>query len=241
MIRLYLETPLHANEVVSLKDQQNHYLQKVMRLGVGDVIHLFNGKDGEWAAEITQFRKKETILSLHSQYKSQAETNNILLLFSPLKPKRQEFLVEKATELGVSHLWPIHCERTSVPRVNLEKMQAHAIEAAEQCRRLSIPVIKPMTKLSQVLSEWPSGYQLIFGDESFTAPSLASLEVRQPCAFLVGPEGGFTEQEFELLRDKGQGATLNQNILRAETAALIGLGCLQLMPFSAKSSCSSPD
>jgi 16S rRNA (uracil1498-N3)-methyltransferase len=199
-----------------------------MRKKVGDIIHLFNGKDGEWAYEITELHKRETILTLQSQVKSQPASNDLWLLFSPLKPKRQEFLIEKATELGVSCLWPILCERTSIPRVNLEKMQAHVIEVAEQCGRLSITEIKPMTQLSKALTGWPLSHSLIFGDETLTAPSIANIAIKKPCAFFVGPEGGFTEQEFNLLKRKGRGVTLNQNILRAETAALAGLACISL-------------
>jgi 16S rRNA (uracil1498-N3)-methyltransferase len=151
-------------------------------------------------------------------------------LFSPLKAKRQEFLEEKATELGVSCLCPVRCERTSVSKINLEKMLSHVKEAAEQCGRLTLPQLNPLCPLSQILENWPPMRNLIFGDETLTSLSLKdlTLDPKASYAFLVGPEGGFTPQEFSLLRrlPNAQGVTLNANILRAETAALVGLSYL---------------
>ena len=236
VIRLYVETPLFLAQELLLSEPQSHYLQKVMRLKKGSSLHLFNGKDGEWHAEVIDLLKKVTKLKVISQIKQQKPESDLWLLYSPLKPKRQEFLIEKATELGVSCLWPIHCGRTSIPKVNLEKMKAHVIEAAEQCERLTLPEIKPLTPLSKVLKEWPSNRTLIFGDETLSSPSIATLSPKGPCAFFVGPEGGFTEQELSALKTQGRGVTLNLHILRAETAALVGISCLQLIPFSDKRS-----
>ncbi len=232
MIRLYVKSPLLEKQDISLSDVQSHYLQKVMRLKEGDEILLFNGTHGEWLAKITANLKKSTTLLLVSQTRSPQEEGDFWLLFSPLKPKRQEFLEEKATELGVSRLWPIRCERASTLKVNFEKMEAHAIEAAEQCKRLTVPTLKPLTPLSDVLKTWPEDRLLIFGDETLTAPSLGTLAIdaQQSYAFLVGPEGGFSPQELSVLRShpKTQGVTLNTHILRAETAALVGLSYLQV-------------
>lgn len=235
MIRLYVETPLVANQEVSLDDAQSHYLQKVMRLKEGDEVLLFNGVDGEWKARLSGLFKKQALVRLVSQTRPQSKEADLWLLFSPIKPKHQEFLVEKATELGVSCLWPVKCERTSFPKVNLEKMLAHAREASEQCGRLTLPEIKPLTSLPSLLNNWPQERILIYGDETLTSPSLGTLSfpADKPVAFLVGPEGGFTAQEFALLKahPQAQGVTLNANILRAETAALVGIGCLQLKGF----------
>lgn len=233
MIRLNIDSPLSENQQISLNESQSHYIQKVMRLKHNDTVLLFNGKDGEWQASITSLEKKTTILSLLSQHRPQVDEGNLCLLFSPLKPKRQEFLVEKATELGVSCLWPIRCERTSIPKVNLEKMRAQAREAAEQCGRLTVPEIKELTTLPQLLKNWSSDGVFLFGDETLTSPSLYTFE-RDPhkvYSFLVGPEGGFTRQEYALLKNhpQVQGMTLNANILRAETAALVGVSFLQLL------------
>jgi 16S rRNA (uracil1498-N3)-methyltransferase len=233
MIRLYIENPLFENQDVELPENQSHYLQKVMRLKENDEVLLFNGKDGEWKARITGTSKKSTILRPLSQSRPQRYEGDLWLLFSPLKPKRQEFLVEKATELGVSCLGPVHFERTSVPKVNPEKMKAHTIEAAEQCERLTLPEIKPITPLPVLMQNWPQDRLLLFGDESLSSPSLGTLELhhKSPHAFLVGPEGGFTPQEFSLLKSlpHAQGVTLNPYILRSETAALVGVSYLQLV------------
>jgi len=232
MIRLYVEIPLVANQEVFLDEAQSHYIQKVMRLKERDEVLLFNGVDGEWKALLSRVLKKQTLLQLTSQTKPQSKEADLWLLFSPIKPKRQEFLVEKATELGISCLWPIQCERTSFPKVNLEKMKAHAREASEQCGRLTLPEIKPLTLLSSLLKDWTQNRMLLYGDETLTAPSLGTLSFPpdKSIAFLVGPEGGFTSQEFALLKthSQAQGVTLNPHILRAETAALVGIGCLQL-------------
>ncbi|MDZ4322979.1 MAG: RsmE family RNA methyltransferase, partial [Alphaproteobacteria bacterium] len=192
----------------------------------------FNGKEGEWLAEIREFKKKQTHLGILSQTAVQSSELDLWMLFSPLKPKRQEFLVEKATELGAACLWPVQCERTSIPRINLEKMSLHSREAAEQCGRLTLPEVKPLIPLRNILKEWPEERHLLFGDETLTAPSLneISLDKSKKYAFLVGPEGGFSQQELSLLRalPGGQGVTLNPHILRAETAALVGLSYLKL-------------
>lgn len=230
MIRLYVEDSLSENKQVFLNENQNHYIQKVMRLKPHDDLLLFNGIDGEWNARIMEMGKKTTLLSLLAQNRPQSYEDSLCLLFSPLKPKRQEFLVEKATELGVSCLWPIRFERTSIPKVNLEKIRAQSIEAAEQCGRLTLPEIKDLTPLPQLLKQWPQEGVLLFGDETLSSPALNAFkkDPGKSYGFLVGPEGGFTKQEFALLRAHPQayGVTLNPHILRAETAALVGVAYL---------------
>lgn len=233
MIRLYIDSSLSEGQQISLKEQQSHYLQKVMRLKLNDTLLLFNGKDGEWLACVTGLEKKTTELTTISQQRPQPDQDNLCLLFSPLKPKRQEFLIEKATELGVSCLWPIRCERTSIPKVNLEKMRAQALEAAEQCGRLTLPEIKELTPLPELLKNWPSDGVLLFGDETLSSPSLTTMkrELHKFYGFFVGPEGGFTIKELALLKSHTHtyGMTLNPHILRAETAALTGISYLQLV------------
>lgn len=233
MIRLYTEISLSENKEVFLNENQSHYVQHVMRLKKRDYVLLFNGQDGEWKAQILEHSKKTTKLFLFSQTRGPTQEGNLWLLFSPLKPKRQAFLIEKATEVGVSSLWPIRFERTSIPHVNSEKMCAQAIEAAEQCERLTLPEIKPLTKLSALLAEWPQNRTLLFGNETLSSPLLSAISVnsQKKFAFLVGPEGGFTPQELTQLKShpQAQGVTLNPHILRAETAALVGISYLQLM------------
>jgi 16S rRNA (uracil1498-N3)-methyltransferase len=233
MIRLYSETSFFENQEISLDEKQSHYIQNVMRLHQGDEILLFNGRQGEWKARISGVSKKTITLLLHSQSSVQRQEGDLWLLFSPLKPKRQEFLVEKATELGVSCLCPLRFERTNFFKVNVEKMQAHVREAAEQCGRLTLPEIKPLVSFPELLKNWPHNRLLFFGDESLTSPVLSTLtlDAQKPCAFLVGPEGGFTSSELALLKSHEvvQGVTLNSHILRAETAALVGVAYFQMI------------
>jgi len=232
MIRLYIKEPLAKNQEISLSERQSHYIQNVMRLKENDHLLLFNGTDGEWETCISKVQKKSVALKILSQTKPQESGSDVWLLFSPLKPKRQEILEEKATELGVSCLWPIRCDRTSMPKINLEKMEAHVVEAAEQCGRLSLPALKPLTSLPDLLKGWDYSRLLLFGDETLMSPSLGKIEIspQKSYAFLIGPEGGFTKKELTLLRShpQTQGVTLNPHILRAETAALAGIAYLQI-------------
>ena len=232
MIRLFLKTPLIQNRSLTLSDQQSHYLQKVMRLKKGDTLFVFNGTEGEWVATVKELLQKVTVLQIIEQMRPQQEEKDLWLLFSPLKTKRQAFLEEKATELGVTHLWPVRCERTVVTSLNAAKMEAHIIEAAEQSGRVTLPSLRLLTTLPDLLETWPQERVLLFGDETRTAPSIGTipLDSAKPYAFLVGPEGGFSPHEFSLLRAHAscQGVTLNPNILRAETAALAGVAYLQI-------------
>lgn len=240
MIRLYREDVLFQNQEVVLSENQSHYIQRVMRLKKGDTLLLFNGRDGEWKAQIVETLKKTTRVFLTSQSRPPGDEGDLWLLFSPLKPKRQEFLIEKATELGVSCLWPVHCERTSIPRVNLNKMHMHVQEAAEQCGRLTLPEIKPLIPFSTLLKSWSQDRHLLFGDETLNSPCLGDINVdpQRAYAFLVGPEGGFTEQELIHLKSMAysQGVTLSSVILRSETAALVGISYLQIQVLRRESS-----
>lgn len=145
MVRLYVNTSLSKDTLFSVSETRSHYLQKVMRLKEGDTFLVFNGSQGEWSVKITSLAKKATFLQVEDQTRPQQEEGDIWLLFSPLKPKSQAFLEEKATELGVSRLWPIRCERTSVSTLNTAKMEAHVIEATEQSGRLTLPSLYPFT------------------------------------------------------------------------------------------------
>ena len=231
MIRLFVNLPLKSEKELILKGPQSHYLQRVMRLKKGERVLLFNGKEGEWLAEMSDGGKRHLSLIIISQTQPQSDEGDLWILFSPLKPKRQEFLVEKATELGVACIWPVKCERTTLSKVNLKKIEDHSREAVEQCGRLTLPEIKPLLSLKRVLGDWPKDRKLLFGDETLTSPLREiSIDKTKKYAFLVGPEGGFTAQELLLLRSHSQvqGVTLNPHILRAETAALVGVSYLQL-------------
>lgn len=238
--RLFIEQPLAAGQPVALGASQSNYLGNVMRLGAGDEVLLFNGRDGEWTARIGRIGKKKGDVVVKEQTRPQEQEAGPWLAFAPLKKPRTAFLVEKATELGASRLCPVFTRHTNSARVNSERMRAHAIEAAEQCRRLSVPDIDAGKPLDQFIDGWPRKRRLLVLDESGggapIAECLSSLRAASgglyfDCGFLCGPEGGFEEGELDLLRklDFVSSIDLGPRILRAETAALSALACWQAL------------
>ncbi len=225
-IRLYVETPLSAGAVIGVSEGQAHYLAKVMRLAAGDSLRVFNGRDGEWQALVAHMGKKEVRLQVAENTRPQGTEPDCWLCFALLKRNKTDLVVEKATELGVSVIQPVITARTQGDHVNLDRLRAIAIEAAEQCERLAVPEIRPPLKLSQLIAAWPAGRALYVADERRTAKLLR--QSAAPSALLIGPEGGFTGAEVE-----GIGAhplvtrvSLGARILRAETAVIAGLALL---------------
>src|SRR5690348_3533258 len=201
--RLYRTDGLVAGASILLTDAQAHYLKTVLRLEPGATLALFNGRDGEWVARIDGFAKRASTLTVLERRRPQEPDSDLWLLFAPLKRARIDFLVEKATELGVSHLYPVVTRRTVAERVNLERLRAHAIEAAEQTERLSVPILAEPAPLDHIIARWPAGRRLLLCDESGSAPPIAAAlgESRaESWAVLVGPEGGFAETELDALR-----------------------------------------
>jgi 16S rRNA (uracil1498-N3)-methyltransferase len=230
ILRLFIDVPLAAGALLEPSSAQCHYLLTVMRSRAGDEVALFNGRDGEWLAVIDTVERRRCRLAMQEQLRPQAEEPGPALLFAPLKRVRQEFLVEKATELGVSRLEPVFTRRSVVDRVNRSRVVSIAIEAAEQCGRLTIPEIDQPIVLEERLESWPEDRLLLFADESGAGePLLATLRARGRGDLLVGPEGGFTEEELAVLRryDQVVAVDLGPRILRAETAALAALACWQ--------------
>lgn len=236
--RLFIETPLAAGISVALDASQSNYLGNVMRLGAGDRVLLFNGRDGEWAAVIETLGKKKATAVVNQQTRPQEQGPGPWLAFAPLKKMRTDFLVEKATELGVSKLFPVFTRHTNSARINLERMRAHAIEASEQCERLTVPDIDAAKTFEQFITGWPRERRLLVLDESGggepIAKILASLQAApggppHECGFLCGPEGGFEESELDAIRklDFVSPVDLGPRILRAETAAVSALACWQ--------------
>jgi 16S rRNA (uracil1498-N3)-methyltransferase len=230
-IRLYVERELNFGAEIILNEAHAHYLRHVMRLKVGEAVFLFNGRDGEWRCEIKIMDKKSVILQSIEQSLPQNQLADIWLLFAPIKAGRLEFLVEKATELGVTKLLPVKTNRTIIGRVNVERLQAHAIEAAEQSGRLQVPEVLPYQPLNQALHEWVRGRKLIYGDESGNSAVASKLlaALNPPLALLIGPEGGFAPDEFAAFKqfDFMMGLNMGQRIMRADTAAIAGLTLLQ--------------
>ena len=197
-----------------------------MRKKVGDKIRLFNGQDGEWSSSISDAGRKSCRLQIDEQLRPQDEAPGPTLLFAPIKKARMEMLVEKATELGVGKLIPVRTRRSIVDRINPERLQAIAIEAAEQCERLTVPQIFDLRTLEHVLDDWPKNCPLYLADETGGGkPFLQALDAARQTAFLVGPEGGFDPSELERLGDHSAivKVDLGPRILRAETAGMMAL------------------
>jgi 16S rRNA (uracil1498-N3)-methyltransferase len=229
--RLFVEHDLAAGAVIQASDDQFNYLVRVMRLEVGDRILVFNGRDGEWRAELADVAKRNVRLAISAQTRPQADGPDTHYLFAPLKRARLDYMVQKAVELGVRRLSPILTRHTIAERVNGERLRANAIEAAEQCGILRIPQIDEPVKLERALAAWDPLRQLIFCDETAAVrdPIAALLPLRgQPVAVLIGPEGGFDATERSLLRTQPytHALSLGPRIMRADTAAVAALALI---------------
>jgi len=237
--RLHVEALLAAGALVDLPAPQAHYLTNVMRLKAGDGVCLFNGRDGEWRARIDAATRKSCRLVVDSLLRAQRDESDLWLLFAPLKKARTDYLAEKATELGASLLWPVYTRRTVAERVNLDRLRANAVEAAEQSERLTLPELREPAKLFDALHGWPAERRLILCDESGRAkpiaealtPLLTGAKPGDSYALLIGPEGGFAADELDALRKLPFviPVGLGPRVLRADTAALAGLACLQAL------------
>jgi 16S rRNA (uracil1498-N3)-methyltransferase len=231
-LRLYVEAPLAAGTRVVPDEQQSHYLLNVMRARLGDRVSLFNGRDGEWSARVVDKSKRACALACERVVAEQSAVPDVWLCFAPIKRTPADYVVQKATELGVGVLQPVVTRRTIVSRVNLARMRANAIEASEQSGRMSIPdTCAPLT-FDELLATWPTERRLIFCDEGGAAPPMAQAlvaEREQPFAILTGPEGGFERTERAALHAHPfvVPVSLGPRILRADTAALAALAIWQ--------------
>ncbi len=229
--RLFVDAPLTAGAEVPLDAAQANYLRNVLRMAAGDAVIVFNGRDGEWRAAVAALEKKRGTLAVDALLRPQAAAGDLWYLFAPLKHARLDYMVEKAVEMGVSRLQPVFTRRTQASRVNLERMRANAIEAAEQCGVLALPEIGEPAPLARIVADWPAGRTLVFCDEdAAVADPLAALAAAEgPLAVLVGPEGGFDEAERALLLRVPSAIrlSLGPRILRADTAAIAALAVVQ--------------
>jgi 16S rRNA (uracil1498-N3)-methyltransferase len=232
--RLHVAAGLASGAEIELDRAQAHHLRSVLRLDAGAVITGFNATDGEWLCRVAEFGKRGARVTVGAQLREaepEAEPD-LWLVFSPIKRARLDWLVEKATELGVSALLPVWTARTQVERVNLDRLRAHAIEAAEQSERLSVPEIRAPEALQQVLASWPAARRLILCDESGKGEPIIEAMARPPLgplALLVGPEGGFSQTDLDAV-GKLTFVTrvgLGPRVLRAETAALAAVAVVQ--------------
>ena len=229
--RLYVPESLSAGRVIELPNAQAHYLSKVMRLKIGAQIRVFNENDGEWLCQISELGKREAQITILEQLRPPVSTPDIWVLFAPVKKSRNDFIVEKATELGASLVQPILTRRTTMPHVKIDRMRLQVIEAAEQTERMSIPLIKQPFKLDEMIDDWNPERALIFADEAGDAlPALEAFQsLKAPCAILIGPEGGFEPSERSLLRSQSfvTPISLGPRILRADTAVAATLALWQ--------------
>ena len=228
-IRLFLPGPLGDQATVTTTAAQAHYLAHVMRRGVGDRLRVFNGSDGEFVATISDLRRDHAALAIGEQSRPQPREPDLWLIFALLKRGPTELIVQKATELGASALLPAFTTRTNADRTNLDRLTAIATEAAEQCGRLTVPTLRPPRALSAILADWPAGRRLIACFER-AADLPMPRSNNEPSALLIGPEGGFTDTELDALQARPfvLPVTLGPRLLRAETAAIVGLALLQL-------------
>jgi 16S rRNA (uracil1498-N3)-methyltransferase len=226
--RLFVKCPLKGRGTVALDQEQVHYLGNVLRLHEGEKVLVFNGKDGEWCAELSVVHKKRAELTLDHQTRPQENGPDLHYLFAPLKRARLDYMAQKATEMGVSALRPVMTRHTVAERVKRDRMLANAIEAAEQCGILHVPEVMEPVKLSKVLADWDDERLLIFADE--VAPHASPIEAlshagQQPLAVLIGPEGGFDREERAALLAKPfvLPISLGPRVMRADTAAVAAL------------------
>jgi len=225
-VRLYVDQPLGTGQAVALGPEAANYLFNVMRLARGAHVALFNGRDGEWQAEVVEAGKRHGIALCQTQTAPQVMPPDLWLLFTPVKKDRTAFIVEKAVELGVARLMPVATRHMNSERWRVDKQTAHAVEAAEQCGATFVPAVDDLQPLDRVVSQWPEGRALYWADETLAKGSLTPAAViAGPAAILIGPEGGFSEDEKTRLRALlfVRPLALGPRILRAETAALAAL------------------
>ena len=225
-IRLFVDHALKDGQSVPLTREQAHYVFGVMRHAEGDHITLFNGYNGEWRTVIEEAQKKTGKLVCLEQTGPQLSPTDLWLLFAPIKKARTDFIVEKATELGAAKILPVQTEFTNSERIRQDRLQAHAIEAAEQCGGTFVPEVCELTRLDKLLSNWPEDRFLLFCDETMAGQTMDLGTL--PCgkwAILIGPEGGFSPKERKNIAEmkNSHSVSLGPRILRADTAAVSAL------------------
>ena len=222
--RLYVEDTLVPGARLVLDGAPANYLANVLRLVPGAQVKLFDDCSGEWLGELIEAGRKRVTLVVGERIRPREPVPDLWLLFAPIKRGRIDWLVEKATELGVARLVPVLTQRTIVDRLNFDRLRAHSIEAAEQCERTALPELAEPAKLERLLAGWPEDRALLFADEGGGVP-LATAAAPGPAAILVGPEGGFTDAERAAINavPAARPVSLGPRILRADTAAIVGV------------------
>lgn len=229
-IRLFVDAPLGQGQSLSFSRDQAHYLTGVMRQKRGARVAVFNGRDGEWQAELIEAGKRNVVATCLEKSKPQQNPPDVWFYFAPIKKSRTDFIVEKAAEMGALKIFPVQTEFTNSDRIRQDRLQAHAMEAAEQCGGVYVPPVAPLQKLGAVLDTWPTDRQLMFCDETMVGQAhQISGERGGKWAILIGPEGGFSAPELERLRAMPTtcAVSLGPRVLRADTAAVAALALWQ--------------
>ena len=230
-IRLFAFQELETGLTYTPSEAQNHYLKNVMRLKSDDEVFLFDGINGEFRSIVCETGKKTLSLKVLEKVLNFEKSPDIWLLFSLLKKENTDIILQKAVELGVSRIIPVQTEYTVKQAFKVERAQTQIIEAAEQSRRLDVPVLENLTNFSDMLSNWSSNRRLIYLNETGQGSSFFDIQnsLKQPAALFVGPEGGLSKKELEILKNLPytQSVTLGKRILRAETACISALACWQ--------------
>ena len=231
-IRLFSATPLSADIEWLPNDDQSHYLLNVLRLKIGDEIKVFDGQNGEYVGKFVSLSKKNCTVKILQKVRDMKYCPDLWLLFAPVKKDKTDFIIAGATELGVSKIIPTLTKRTITERIKTERYEAQVIEACEQCRRLDVPQISDPQSLEKILETWSQDRILYFMDETGNGGDIQTVfknASTAKAAILVGPEGGFSDEELQLLRQKNfaKAVSLGERILRAETAVHAALSCWQ--------------
>lgn len=240
LARLFVASPLAAGAVHAATPEQANYLLNVLRMKAGDRLLTFNGRDGEWLAELRPAGRKSCELVAREKTREQAGGPAIAYLFAPLKHARLDYMVQKAVEMGAASLQPVVTRRTQVARINEERLRANAIEAAEQCGVLRLPDVLPAAKLERLIDGWDPAVPLIFCDEAAPIASpvaaLGAIAPGTPVALLIGPEGGFDREERARLLGLPfvHALSLGPRIMRADTAAVAALALVGAVLFEGR-------
>ncbi len=225
--RLFIDEPLAEGMHLHIDGAQAHYLANVMRMKAGDTVVLFDDRTGEYRGEIAEAAKRAVVVTLTEKLRTREQVPDLWLCAAPIKRARFDWIAEKACELGARRFVPVQTARTIVGKIKPDRLRAHMIEAAEQCERSSLPELRELTKLDKLLKDWPTGRHLFFADERIHASGEGSFRKALvahdgAAAILIGPEGGFTDAEGEMIRACPQAVpvSLGPRILRADTAAV---------------------
>lgn len=229
-VRIFLEDPVGEGQSVTLSRDQAHYLFGVMRLSVGDEIEVFDGQNGAFTARVAVAGKRGGSLFVGDLLRDLVMPPDLWLLFAPIKKERTDFIVEKATEMGVRAVKPVSTDFTNASRIKRDRLRAHAVEAAEQCGGTFVPEVAELTPLDRLLANWPEDRQIMFADEALAGQDAGLPEIPGPWAILIGPEGGFSDAERARLHalDCAHPVSLGPRVLRADTAAVAALTMWQM-------------